>query len=66
MEGIVLYLQFHVHNAGQALSGHTLYGLHGQAIPVSTILHGLDELALKPGERERFINKINRKRGREG
>lgn len=40
------HLQLHVHTAGQAVPRHVLYGISGQTVPVSPVLHRLDKLTL--------------------
>ena len=41
------YLELHMHTAGKSFPGHVLYGISGQTIAVTPILHGLDKLTLK-------------------
>lgn len=43
---MIIYLQFHVDNAGEALPGDRLYRLHLQAIPITAVLIRLDKVTL--------------------
>lgn len=45
--GFHTHLQLHMHTAGQSLSCYILYGISGQAVAVTPVLHGLDKLTLQ-------------------